>query len=81
MADLPDPAAVTKAPVDQPATTTAPVPAPAPADTPKPETNSEDVMGDLVVDDLDDLFNMDDYDENANPEHSEFEKAWFNFDD
>ncbi|EUC48860.1 hypothetical protein COCMIDRAFT_86172 [Bipolaris oryzae ATCC 44560] len=38
--------------------------------------NNDDMMGTMAADDLEDLFNMDDY---ANPEQSSFDDAFFNF--
>jgi hypothetical protein len=44
----------------------------------KTDTASDDLMGDMVTtDNLDDLFNMDEYE---NPEQSSFDDAFFNFD-
>ncbi|EOA90332.1 uncharacterized protein SETTUDRAFT_70203, partial [Exserohilum turcica Et28A] len=70
----------------------APEPEPAPkADEPKPAaqppppeekknelemTNNDDMMGTMAADDLEDLFNMDEYE---NPEQSSFDDAFFNF--
>ena len=67
----------------------APVPAPAPkAEEPKPAaqpppeekkeetTNNDDMMATMATDDLEDLFNMDKYE---NPEQSSFDDAFFNF--
>ena len=68
----------------------APEPEPAPkAEEPKPvaqpppeekkeETSThDDMMGTMATDDLEDLFNMDEYE---NPEQSSFDDAFFNFD-
>lgn len=38
--------------------------------------NNDDLMGTMAADDLEDLFNMDEY---ANPEQSSFDDAFFNF--
>lgn len=72
--------------------TPAPAPEPAPkAEEPKPAaqppppeekknepetTNNDDMMGTMAADDLEDLFNMDEYE---NPEQSSFDDAFFNF--
>ncbi|CAO2652005.1 Nn.00g002880.m01.CDS01 [Neocucurbitaria sp. VM-36] len=65
-------------PTDQPTTesttqaTTQPT-----ADDAKNTTTDEDMMATMAADDLDDLFNMDEYE---NPENSSFDDAFFNFD-
>jgi hypothetical protein len=41
------------------------------------DTVNDDLLGDMVTDNLDDLFNMDEYE---NPEQSSFDDAFFNFD-
>lgn len=46
------------------------------ADT-KPATTDNDMMATMAADDLEDLFNMDEYE---NPENSSFDDAFFNFD-
>jgi outer membrane biosynthesis protein TonB len=94
MPDLPDLNADTTdakpAPEPEPAPAPAPTPVPAPkAEEPKPvplqpaaEAKKEespiedDMMATMGANDLDDLFNMDDY---ANPEQSSFDDAFFNF--
>jgi outer membrane biosynthesis protein TonB len=77
-------------PAPVPAPTSAPAPAPAPkveeakpappqpaAEEKKEESPTEDdMMASMGANDLDDLFNMDDY---ANPEQSSFDDAFFNF--
>jgi hypothetical protein len=85
MGDLPDASADAKPPVEQPATTK---PAEQPAAQPappqdvqeaKPEEASKDngdLMGTMAADDLEDLFNMDEYE---NPESTSFDDAFFNF--
>ena len=40
------------------------------------DTTNDDLMGGMVTDNLDDLFNMDEYE---NPENSSFDDAFFNF--
>ena len=85
MADLPDAPADAKPSVEQPATTkpaeppaAQPVP-PQGAQEAKPEdTNADngDLMGTMAADDLEDLFNMDEYE---NPETTSFDDAFFNF--
>jgi hypothetical protein len=45
-------------------------------DTANNDTANEDLLGGMVTDNLDDLFNMDEY---ANPEQSSFDDAFFNF--
>jgi hypothetical protein len=40
------------------------------------DTANDDLMGGMITDNLDDLFNMDDYE---NPEQSSFDDAFFNF--
>ncbi|KAF2126811.1 hypothetical protein P153DRAFT_321547 [Dothidotthia symphoricarpi CBS 119687] len=69
MPDLPDLNTNTTAPPDPPAATK-------PAEQPvtQPPTTTNDL---LVADNLDDLFNMDEYE---NPENSSFDDAFFNFD-
>jgi hypothetical protein len=89
MGDLPDASADAKPPVEQPATTKpAEQPAAQPAAQPappqdiqeaKPEEASKDngdLMGTMAADDLEDLFNMDEYE---NPESTSFDDAFFNF--
>jgi hypothetical protein len=85
MTDLPDTSADAKPSVEQPATTK---PAEQPAAQPAPsqdaqeakpdDTNAEngDLMGTMAADDLEDLFNMDEYE---NPESTSFDDAFFNF--
>ncbi|EAT81848.1 hypothetical protein HBH56_102200 [Parastagonospora nodorum] len=73
-------------PPPQPPAEPAPAPAPAPAaeaeaeaannDTANNEANNDDLMGGMMTENLDDLFNMDEY---ANPEQSSFDDAFFNF--
>jgi hypothetical protein len=66
------------APPAEPTTTTEP-PAPAPdaaANTADADTANDDLMGGMMTDNLDDLFNMDEYE---NPEQSSFDDAFFNF--
>lgn len=46
-------------------------------DAPNNDTATDDMMGGMVTDNLDDLFNMDEYE---NPENSSFDDAFFNFD-
>jgi hypothetical protein len=87
MADLPDVSTDAKPPVEQPAPAKPaeqpPAPQPAPAQDvkdEKPEEASKD-NGDLMAtmattDDLEDLFNMDEYE---NPESTSFDDAFFNF--
>ena len=72
-------------------TATKPAPEPAPkAEEPKPAvqpppeekkeeeaSTNDDMMGTMATDDLEDLFNMDEYE---NPEQSSFDDAFFNFD-
>jgi hypothetical protein len=41
------------------------------------DANSDDMMGGMTTDNLDDLFDMDEYE---NPEQSSFDDAFFNFD-
>ncbi|RAR04927.1 hypothetical protein DDE82_004177 [Stemphylium lycopersici] len=76
------------APEPEPAPVPAPVAAPKaeepkPAAQPPPEekkeetTNNDDMMATMATDDLEDLFNMDEYE---NPEQSSFDDAFFNFD-
>ncbi|KAF2822067.1 hypothetical protein CC86DRAFT_373263 [Ophiobolus disseminans] len=89
MGDLPDlnTAAEVAAPVEQPAPPKAaevPVAQPptetanndATNTTMNNDTTADDMMGGMVTDNLDDLFNMDEYE---NPENSSFDDAFFNF--
>lgn len=93
MPDLPDLNASAEppasAPVEQPAPPKEPTPPPpqppaepAPAaetannETANNEASNDDLMGGMMTDNLDDLFNMDEY---ANPEQSSFDDAFFNF--
>ena len=63
-------AAPTTKPAEQPATQ-------APANATKDTSTENDMMSTMVADDLEDLFNMDEYE---NPENSSFDDAFFNFD-
>jgi hypothetical protein len=83
MPDLLDLSTDAKAPIEPPAPTKAPEPpvAPPAAETTNDtaaveENNTDDMMGDMMTNDLDDLFNMDEYE---NPEQSSFDDAFFNF--
>ena len=78
-------AAEKPAPEPEPAPVPAPAPKveePKPAAQPPPEekkeetTNNDDMMAIMATDDLEDLFNMDKYE---NPEQSSFDDAFFNF--
>lgn len=93
MADLPDLHTTTDVqpdPVPEPQLEPEAVPkvedtkpaAPSPAAETAPEetkdtNNEEDMMATMVADNLDDLFNLDEYE---NPENSSFDDAFFNFD-
>ncbi|KAI2480681.1 hypothetical protein Ptr902_07706 [Pyrenophora tritici-repentis] len=75
---------VTAKPPPEPEPEPAPKPEePKPAAQPPPEEKKEetstndDMMGTMATDDLEDLFNMDEYE---NPEQSSFDDAFFNFD-
>lgn len=83
MPDLPDLSTDAKAPIEPPAPVKAPEPPTAPPAAEAindavavEESNGDDVMGDMMTSDLDDLFNMDEYE---NPEQSSFDDAFFNF--
>lgn len=73
MGDLNNTTVEPQKPTEGPATQ-----APAPAEPPKQEASAADaMMADMsTTDNLDDLFDMDDY---ANPENSSFDDAFFNF--
>ncbi|KAL5119863.1 hypothetical protein ACEQ8H_002224 [Pleosporales sp. CAS-2024a] len=81
-----EPPAATKEPTPSPPPATQPPVDPAPtteattnnnAEATNNETNNDDLMGGIITDNLDDLFNMDD--DYANPEQSSFDDAFFNF--
>jgi hypothetical protein len=85
MPDLPDLNTSTEvnAPVEEPAPakvatppTTQPAAETIANDTTNNDTANDDLMGVMVTDNLDDLFNMDEYE---NPEQSSFDDAFFNF--
>ena len=78
MPDLPNLSTTT---AEQPPTTTKAVESAVTeltADATKDAAADNDVMATLVADDLEDLFNMDEYEQN--PENSSFDDAFFNFD-
>jgi hypothetical protein len=83
MPDLPDLSTDAKAPIEPSAPIKAPEPPIAPPVTETAndtaaveESNTDDMMGDMMTNDLDDLFNMDEYE---NPEQSLFDDAFFNY--
>ncbi|KAF1945865.1 hypothetical protein EJ02DRAFT_368140 [Clathrospora elynae] len=53
-----------------------PAPQPPPGDVKKAATNEDDMMTPMAAEDLEDLFNMDEYE---NPEQTSFDDAFFNF--
>ncbi|KAF1918325.1 hypothetical protein BDU57DRAFT_515023 [Ampelomyces quisqualis] len=71
----PNPAPEQPAKPPTPPPPTAPPPAPTQAPT-QPAANNENLAGGITTDNLDDLFNMDEYE---NPEQSSFDDAFFNF--
>ncbi|KAH7385881.1 hypothetical protein BKA66DRAFT_511226 [Pyrenochaeta sp. MPI-SDFR-AT-0127] len=91
MTDLPDLNTIPPPTAEQPSTTkpaeppTTQPPAVDAKDDAKPDTKPDtkdtttdnDIMATVVADDLEDLFNMDEYE---NPENSSFDDAFFNFD-
>lgn len=65
-----------EAPTTQPPAASANINTTTNADAAKNPTATDDMMADMPTDNLDDLFNMDEYE---NPENSSFDDAFFNF--